>query len=500
MANYTSEYDCISIENKCKHTINTIKTMIYYQSLDLKVKTQRHSLVKYCKEQHLSLLDDYIHIVTKHNNNIENIWNLMKSQFDINECNFSNCLFANRHNNRHNTDKFDDMVDGNNEEFLFYHDFMDAAHCYLFHLYDAGFRIKIDNNQNETDDQVEQQLHHYDNTFAKICKIVETKKLENVDENRYSNNKFSITMHASPDVETTFIDGLYYYLINYLKEQKVFDVKIELIQKMMANEEYDTDSLLQDVSNEQQESNLARFLNDTDQYSLVQRYVIQSKLHQHSFNTGFIFYYWNYYKTAQQKQEYEQWFDNENDHSGYLPHQLYIPNKYTSLKEEILNNTIYCLKRYQFRISLKKAKEYIQTNQAKSIILLSGDSRDDPLHYNIISNTKLSIENLLSVLLYCDWGKLSTEFSKTFRKIKTYETVEMVKQRNREYRNWSKILRETVQYYGNGGWYYGDDENTNVQNNRQRGPFYCGMSSLLIIPQFNIRLCSPTSTSKQIAV
>ena len=33
-----------------------------------------------------------------------------------------------------------------------------------------------------------------------------------------------------------------------------------------------------------------------------------------------------------------------------------------------------------------------------------------------------------------------------------------------------------------------------------RGPFYCGMSKLMVIPDFNIRLCCPTSTSKQIAV
>ena len=32
------------------------------------------------------------------------------------------------------------------------------------------------------------------------------------------------------------------------------------------------------------------------------------------------------------------------------------------------------------------------------------------------------------------------------------------------------------------------------------GPFYCGMSVLMTLPSFAIRLCSPTSTSKQIHV
>ncbi len=32
------------------------------------------------------------------------------------------------------------------------------------------------------------------------------------------------------------------------------------------------------------------------------------------------------------------------------------------------------------------------------------------------------------------------------------------------------------------------------------GPFYCGMNILMNMPCFNIRLCSPTSTSKKIEV
>eukprot|EP01084_Bolivina_argentea_P091116 164061_1 len=32
------------------------------------------------------------------------------------------------------------------------------------------------------------------------------------------------------------------------------------------------------------------------------------------------------------------------------------------------------------------------------------------------------------------------------------------------------------------------------------GPFYTGMSFIMVVPEFNIRLCSPTSTSKHIEV
>ena len=38
----------------------------------------------------------------------------------------------------------------------------------------------------------------------------------------------------------------------------------------------------------------------------------------------------------------------------------------------------------------------------------------------------------------------------------------------------SKCLRETVQYFGNLGWWYGKNEETNKRENKERGPFFCG--------------------------
>ncbi len=34
----------------------------------------------------------------------------------------------------------------------------------------------------------------------------------------------------------------------------------------------------------------------------------------------------------------------------------------------------------------------------------------------------------------------------------------------------------------------------------EKGPYYCGLSYVMVIPQFNIRLYSRTSTTKQIEV
>ena len=73
---------------------------------------------------------------------------------------------------------------------------------------------------------------------------------------------------------------------------------------------------------------------------------------------------------------------NVNDHSGYLPSELYIKEKCRSLKDEILNNKIYCLSLYQLHMAMRKAKEFSDTETVKKI-----ESKDwypeDPLHYKI---------------------------------------------------------------------------------------------------------------------
>ena len=57
----------------------------------------------------------------------------------------------------------------------------------------------------------------------------------------------------------------------------------------------------------------------------------------------------------------------------------------------------------------------------------------------------------------------------------------------------SRFLRETIAIYGQSNRYP-------YASGRLGGPFFCGMSMMLTMPQFSIRLFSPTSTSCHIEV
>ena len=61
----------------------------------------------------------------------------------------------------------------------------------------------------------------------------------------------------------------------------------------------------------------------------------------------------------------------------------------------------------------------------------------------------------------------------------------------------SKLLRETVNIHGACA---NVDPSARDGDPRMLGPFYCGMSMVMNMPSFAIKLSSPTSTSKQISV
>lgn len=63
-----------------------------------------------------------------------------------------------------------------------------------------------------------------------------------------------------------------------------------------------------------------------------------AKICKLSFQIGYIFYYWDYYKIKRER--YSNTVYNINTHSGFEPHELYIELKYSTLKEEILHNKI----------------------------------------------------------------------------------------------------------------------------------------------------------------
>eukprot|EP01084_Bolivina_argentea_P018194 33904_1 len=138
-----------------------------------------------CEENKL-ILDSYIHIITDHNNkaNLEEIFTLMiEKQRNVNDenmsgCNLKTCSYLSRHYRDRTLKQPYEMKDEKeskyNEEMnkvSFWMDILDSMHCFLFHMYDTGMRVKK-KDWNEIIDKKEEKYEeldeNYDVIFANI--------------------------------------------------------------------------------------------------------------------------------------------------------------------------------------------------------------------------------------------------------------------------------------------------------------------------------------------
>ena len=177
------------------------------------------------------------------------------------------------------------------------------------------------------------------------------------------------------------------------------------------------------------------------------------------FNFGLKFYYWSYYKSKQE----------------------YVEGKYRDIKEEIMHNSYCKLSKYQYELIVNKAKKLLNTECCKT--LKAEFIKDN--HYNIDKGTVIKLENLIAMILYCDCELLSKALCSTFIASRSNEQLFAIKNRHREFRNWSKILRETIDLYGN------------ITNTSDK--YYIG-SKYVTAPSMQIRFRTPTSMTKHIEI
>eukprot|EP01084_Bolivina_argentea_P209994 357580_1 len=441
---------CKSVATKCRSVARLINIMGYVGQLDIiHNKNDQDKMVEICQQNNF-LLNDYIHLVTIHNNKFDEVLMLMNNNESV-KCDVNNCAQCFNHYRARVTESKEKIkyIDEQKIELLFYTDIIDQMHFLLFHLHDFGLRVNREELQLHLNEISQQDNNTYvDCMFSSICKKIKeaTKQLKKIDRlncSRFNNNKFKLQNELYDNVQSaTLRDDIF----SFLHDRGLIET---LLKHKLLDEEFDSDAIQNDIniSCNGHNSNVKKWSNKTE-YHLVTRYLHCYKKYSRSFAIGYRFYYWEYYKT---KHEYDLDLTggrNENDHLGYKPSDLFVDKKYNGLKEEILNNNVYHLNSYQFKLSLHKISKFMVTEKIMKMVYDYKD-HDDDLRYDFPNVKPITVHHLLSICLYCDWDQLSTAFSSTFRKQKQFETISSVIQRNREYANWSRLIRETVELYGN---------------------------------------------------
>eukprot|EP01084_Bolivina_argentea_P278507 475825_1 len=188
-------------------------------------------------------------------------------------------------------------------------------------------------------------------------------------------------------------------------------------------------------------------------------------------------------------------FGNEYDYWIQIGKKPFIRKKFSNLRQEVLHNKIFTIDKTVFSAILYKAKGKLSSQYAKSLKVegwimgcrLTRGAPGTRFESKDYVPSPMTLEHLLSVLLYTDLDKLSYYFSSTFRSL-TGSTLEEDAKRNAEYANWSRFLIETVSFFG-----------TSV-NESHIETYYHGINCKLIFTSFCSKCIGPTSTTAQLSV
>eukprot|EP01084_Bolivina_argentea_P064745 118030_1 len=482
-------------DDTCTYLTRLITVLSKYNQVSL---ADSDKCIAFYDEHYSSqCLEDYIHFICVHNED-----NYDKKLYTKNtKCSSANdCLWT----QRHYRDRRGNNVNNHGVTDI-YTDIFDTLHFYIYHMEECGLRVSLKNMvKYNTDDSAE----CIDEEFAAIQAQVNAKKQKYGMFKRLEgskNSKFNLMNSVVKDEneekkEKTFSDEMMDYICSVGVERNV----AKNLKDYLAIEQYDTDAIEYDIDIYYDAKNcilLSTAGTNVKCIETIKDFIKKVHVSSCAFSTGFVFWYWKYYKnmTNDKIKQQQSCSADETNFGGYSMCELFVSSYFNSFKEEILNNKfISSITEFNDKV-IQKGNAYMKTKKCKQIMCIvgSGHQRDetkDPLHFGIKYGEKLKKSHIYSLILYCDFTEFCTDFSSTFRKNKWNEPIQLVRERNRKYFHCSKNLREVIQYYGTDN-YWG-------RNSKESGPFYSGISFVMNIPEFSIRLNGPTSTTrhKEVAI
>eukprot|EP01084_Bolivina_argentea_P243426 408089_1 len=207
-------------------------------------------------------------------------------------------------------------------------------------------------------------------------------------------------------------------LLNKIKKQ--FGEKNKnLIESLITNDEYDSDAIINDMESiYDKQSNIYNHINDKQITYFINGFISNTKLLEWSFSTGIIWFYWDWYKNKSEIQQDMAW--NINDYGGYKITDLYVNKKYHSFKVEILQ---YININEYNKMVYHTAVQYLQSDKVKGMKPNRLCTWWNVLHYEIKADSSPNVDQIESVIMYCDFTKYCTRFSATFRAVETFESL-----------------------------------------------------------------------------
>eukprot|EP01083_Nonionella_stella_P069033 183729_1 len=294
------------------------------------------------------------------------------------------------------------------------------------------------------------------------------------------NSKFNIKTAAAASSDTLYMDEAVRYL--WFSSRNLRENTIRNVWNFLVSYQYDSESIKRDITHGLA-SNIALNIGE-DAFQALADFVKATELRRSSFSIGFTFYYWSEYRKMNEFHANTSTY-NRNDHGGYKICELFVPQKHESFKEEIQYYKFIEMSAYD--TTMVKVKAYMATKSAKALkawIALNNRYFIE-LKYDIKHGDPISTRHFLALFFYTDFTELCTHFSATFRATKQFEQLSSIKARNSTYWWMAKSLREIVELYGDN--YYSEYDEEKRTYVGLQGPFYCGLSTVMPFPEFEVR-------------
>ena len=256
-------------------SMNRLLLILQYNTLlkPLQNTENKEIFVKFMKEVYKQqIIDDIHHFTHRHGGQLQEIMEYSHQQYQFIHCELNQCAFASRHyrvsDNNNNNHSNDDRY------FAFYQDIVDSFHYYLHHLFHAGFRIKIIDNDidaQHVDDTKCDHDEYYDRDFAKRNKVMSntrqsTQRFNRISSDSASKFKIQSDQEQTADIEQktgdeiTYLDRVY----ENLRQIKVNTHDIQRLLQFVSNEQYDTESVDIDLQINNGHGNIAKFINNKE--------------------------------------------------------------------------------------------------------------------------------------------------------------------------------------------------------------------------------------------
>eukprot|EP01084_Bolivina_argentea_P253540 425928_1 len=302
------------------------KALQYYSCLDIMNNNKhRNSFSHFVLQKYSQLIDDFAILTKLSKEELYKIQESLIKDGDFKGCDISKCEFARRHGNNNNDKNVLDPT------LNFYKITMDSLHFYIFHLFDCGFRIIETNDSNNEIKQDTNDSEYFDAAFARVSKRINDRKHITATFDRFrNNNKFDMAVNNS-NTTTEFNlasdgNGITYMdeLCEYLSHKLADDTVVVTLRDIAVSEEYDSEAIMCDVMDEIYDSNIFIMTNKKNGIEFIRKFFKDRQKSVTSFNIGFRFYYWEYYKTMKEMPMSEQHKSNINGHSNNYICDLYI--------------------------------------------------------------------------------------------------------------------------------------------------------------------------------